>query len=350
MRWIYGLLVMVGCAEQPETVARIGVPECPDLGCGLNGAWLGVDLPFRELDLGTGNDPRTRATNDSGLRIEAFRDRLGNPLAIDVVNDDLLGRLGSSTLSGEKLEGAVMTLATTKAPVQRYFLRIDDVTHTGFWTDPSEQLPLYTITYTREGDPAKPENLCEPFEPDPTTLDRGIAARVMVFRGDRYDADYTVTAPSNTTWFNLACTGTALSKLHLLRHTRASRRDGRITSVAERQTVLRMLTADYCGVGHPFTVDGHPLRYTFLQSWQPQTPRFVSSELASIDALWTQDGARCIATPRLADAQPVQALLQDIRDVCGAPVVRCPSQLVPGVSVDAVLTLTGSYAISGNPL
>lgn len=360
MRWIYGLLLVVACAEQPATVARIGVPECPDLGCGLNGAWLGENLPFRELDLGTGNDPSTRIPNDHGLRIESFRDRLGNALAIDVVNDELLGRLGTSALAGVKLEGAVLTLVTAKAPVQRYFLRIEHVTQTGFWTescpenkcDASDRFPLYTITYTREGGPTKAENLCAPFDPDPTTIDRGIEARVIVFRGDRYDADYTVTAPANTTWFNLACTGTAISKLHLLRHTRASRRDTtpvRVTSVAQRQTLLRLLTADYCGVGHPFTTDGHPLRYTFLQTWEPLSPRFVPSELASVDALWTYDAAVCIATPRLADEQPVQALLQDIRDVCGAPVVRCPA-LPAGIDVDAVLTLSGSYAISGNPL
>jgi ADYC domain len=364
MSWIDGvrwsvLFASLGCAEPGAVAARIAPGECPELGCGLNGAWLGVELPFRELDLGTANDPGTRRPNERGLTIESFRDRSGNALAIDVVGDELLGRSGAGAISGPALEGSIITLVTAKVPVARYFLRIERVAQTGFWTEPciaskcapSDRLPLYTITFTKQGDPKKPANLCEPLDPvDPTTAERGIDATVLVFRGDRYTRDYTVSEPAGTSWFNIACAGTAISKLHLLRHTRASSRLARNTSVAQRQAVLRMLTADYCGVGHPFTTDGHPLHYTFRQSWEPQYPRFATRALSSVDALWTDDGARCIGTPRLADEAPVQELLRDIGAVCGDRVIpRCNYPIPAVADVDAILDATGSYAISGNP-
>jgi hypothetical protein len=339
----------IHCTPAPSTTERRAPPQCPELGCGLNGAWLGADLPFRELDL-------AGQPNEAGLKIESFANRDGDPLAIDVVGDQLLGRIGGGVKSGTALEGATLTLVTAKAPVSRYFLRIERVSSTAFWTETCastkcDTVPLYTITFTKQGGPTKPTSICEPLDPD-IDGDPSIDGTAIIFRGDRYTDEYDVDEPPNTSWFNIACAGTATSKLHLLRHTRASRGPDRITSVAQRQAVLRMLTADYCGVGHPFTTDGHPLRYTFRQRWEPLRPRFDESgrTLSSIDALWDADGAICVGTPRLADQQAEDELLREIRAVCGRPVVRCDHPLPDGgADVDAILTRTGAYAISANP-
>jgi hypothetical protein len=258
-------------------------------------------------------------------------------------------------------------------------------------------------------------NLCDPLsEPG-----EAVQGRVTMFRGDQYSepppgafrrpgyrgAGYVVASDPTSTWFNIACEGTAIAKLHLLRHTAASVFDPRAdvptgsdhaipvppgiptgpivhprrtTKVPERQALLKMLTADYCGIGFPFTENGHPLSYTFQQPWQPLFPRtngsavpFRGLDNVSIDALWNQDGAVCLAVPRLSDIEPRARLENRIRMWCPArdrpgpgiedlarpdlfagaigSVRRCG----PGVTLDRwnleLATWTHSYAISANP-
>jgi hypothetical protein len=51
----------------------------------------------------------------------------------------------------------------------------------------------------------------------------------------------------------IACVGEAAAKMKLMDfHPHGNRQ----ASVAERQATLRMITADYCGTGHSFTVNG----------------------------------------------------------------------------------------------
>jgi ADYC domain len=65
--------------------------------------------------------------------------------------------------------------------------------------------------------------------------------------------------------------------MHLMRHTNAGAltADGHIaypTTTAQRQAMLKMLTADYCGTGRSFTVDGQALKYGDSGVWYPATP------------------------------------------------------------------------------
>ena len=118
-----------------------------------------------------------------------------------------------------------------------------------------------------------------------------IKGMAVIFRGDRYDEKAkTVNETGGTdTWFNIACAGTTVAKMHLLRHTWAGNRDGRRpTSENQRQAVLKMLVADYCGNGKPFTVDGHPLVYAYNKAWEPSVD-FTTA--ASLDAVWNASHA-----------------------------------------------------------
>ena len=124
---------------------------------------------------------------------------------------------------------------------------------------------------------------------------------------DRYDARTKTVRETggDDTWFNIACAGTAIAKLHLLRHTWAADRDGaHPTTVDQRQALLKLLAADYCGTGKAFTVEGQPLAYSFDQRWA----RAVDwNGAASVDAVWDANHAVCLRTPRLADRFPVRA-------------------------------------------
>ncbi|HZJ63561.1 MAG TPA: ADYC domain-containing protein [Kofleriaceae bacterium] len=394
--------------------------DCPRLGCGLNGSWLGENLPFRDLDRGPDRrSPQGRQANQAHLVIESFKKKNGDELGIDVDGDDLVGlERGDHELRGEKLIGTVITLApdaSRKASghPEKYFLHIDDVTSTGFWTesctfDPARRCtaadlaPLYTINFVKEGGNEK-GNLCDPL----IAPGEAVQGRVIIFRGDQYrepppgafrrpglyrGPGYVVASDPASTWFNVACEGTAIAKLHLLRHTAASVFDPRpevvatgpivhpprTTRISERQTLLKMLTADYCGIGFPFTENGHPLSYTFQQPWQPLFPRtdgsavpFRGIDNASLDALWNQDGAVCLAVPRLSDTVARTRLENRIRTWCPAGARQAPGiedlarpdlfagaigsvrRCGPGVTLDRwnldLATWTHSYAVSANP-
>ena len=377
--------------------------DCPRLGCGLNGSWLGENLPFRELDRGPDRrSPEGRQANQAHLVIESFKKKNGDDLGIDVDGDDLVGiERGGQELRGEKLIGTVITLApdaSRKASghPEKYFLHIDGVTSTGFWTesctfDPARRcgaadlVPLYTINFVKEGGNEK-GSLCDPL----IAPGEAVQGRVIIFRGDQYSEPppgafrrpgyrgpgYVVASDPASTWFNVACEGTAIAKLHLLRHTAAGA--PRTTRISERQTLLKMLTADYCGIGFPFTENGHPLSYTFQQPWQPLFPRtngsavpFRGIDNASLDALWNQDGAVCLAVPRLSDTVARARLENRIRRWCPAGARPGPGiedltrpdlfagaigsvrRCGPGVTLDRwnldLATWTHSYAVSANP-
>jgi hypothetical protein len=429
-------MVLAGCSgpsgpsgpTSPEATAQLVHEDCPRLGCGLNGSWLGKNLPFRDLDLGP--DPRSpegRHPNQAHLVIESFRKRNGDELGIDVDGDDLVGiergceprdeHLPGTVRRGCRLQdtqliGTVITLApdaSRKASghPEKYFLHIDDVTFTGFWTEPCafdparrctalDLVPLYTIRFVKEGGTEK-GHLCAPL----SRPGEAVQGRVTIFRGDQYSEPppgafrrpgyrgpgYVVASDPDSTWFNIACEGTAIAKLHLLRHTAASQvgRTGpvvhpqRTTTISQRQTLLKMLTADYCGIGFPFTENGHPLSYAFEQRWEPLFPRTNGSAVAfreivhaSIDALWNQDGAVCLAVPRLSavpgrsDTVPRAVLENRIRTWCPArdrPTAALPGLFAgtigsvrrcgPGVTLARwrfdLATLTHSYAVSANP-
>jgi hypothetical protein len=180
----------------------------------------------------------------------------------------------------------------------------------------------------------------------------------LIFTGDRYDADHeTVKLPNqpddqDALWFNIACAGTAIAKMHLLRHTVAGSAPASPPSITQRQAVLKMLAADYCGTGMPlFTRNGHPLQYSFYQpSWvsaPPALPQPTLSNALSLDAIWNQDGAVCINTARLEDESPDIRVVVD--HVCEASRHMVLKQCPPSARYDSAWSWNPlGYAISAN--
>jgi len=183
---------------------------------------------------------------------------------------------------------------------------------TAFWAGPAVSVPTYTLSYTSAAQ-SDPQPLCTANSND-----------AIIFAGDRYDAEHkTVTGTGEETagWFNIACSGTALAKLHLTRHTEASQIVK--TTAVERQAMLKMFTADVCGDGTSFTVHGQPLLWADANHLTA-----FDRPAATLEAVWTERGAVCLDTPRRPE------LAAAIAARCGQ-LPKCTDQR--------------GYVISGNP-
>jgi hypothetical protein len=324
---------------------------CPRDVCGLNGSWLGAGVPFRTLHL-------HGAANSQGLALFGVTDRNGRAMTIDLTGDVLTGQPadGSPPLTGLALTGTSLLLGPLgpSGGAAAYKLTIDSVTSVDFWAqcptcrDPVKQAPHYHFTATSLTDGCRIA-LCDPaLEHRPNV---SIVGTTVMFRGDYYDdATYQVSdapapdrANADGDLFNIACEGTAIYKLYMLRHSAASASStAAITTPPQRTTLLRLLTADYCGRGHPFTVNGVPIQLGTDPAMSPyQVTPASGYDLAfggAIDAQWTPDGAACLGTPRLSRYMDPAVLLRQIHAVCTP--TPCPPPIPP---------IPPIYATSANP-
>jgi hypothetical protein len=225
-------------------------------------------------------------------------------MRLSVTGDKVAGILpDGSPVTGDGLIDAKIWFSVHKKPADRW-LRIVREAHVPFMV-PS--FPTHAPAYDfMAGLAATGEEV--PF--CSSTLDPEAAAvqgTAVVYRGDRYDVDTgeVITVTESDTWVNIACIGTATSKLHRMRYTTAGSDATHTSTQKERQAMLRMLRADYCGTGTPFTTDGHPLYWLERNgwfrnpAWTPSGPYTADVAIASIDAIWNSDGAACLSLPRL---------------------------------------------------
>ena len=345
------------CDARPK-LAPVAMPDlasltsgCPANVCGLNGVWLGAGVAFRELHLNGG-------PNAQGLSILDFQDRKNVHLTINVVGDVLQGTTsGGIVLTGSALDGARLFLGPPDG-VATYIVTITTVSTEPSWTacdpatstacvEPIREMPIYEFGAVSVSDSCQVE-VCRPgLAPD---YPGGLVGRAVIFRGDYYDdATYTVSGQPppdrgnlDNDLFNIACSGTSIYKLHRMRHTAASASPSFTTVPPQRTTLLRLLAADYCGIGHPFTQDGVELQLGFGNG--PYDVTLASGyrlSSTSIDGQWNAGGARCIGTPRLARAMTpdvAKAFVQEIHDTCPARPFGCGST-----------RLATDYATSANP-
>jgi hypothetical protein len=204
-------------------------------------------------------------------------------------------------------------------------------------------------------------------DPSVTEQDDGIAGTAVIFTGDVYDegpggvrirTDEQLSLDEQKE-FQIACYGTAISKLHFLRHTTAAQKgvpaQARIDR-DRRQSMLQLITGDYCATGVYHTLNGLPLRLSFDRS--PLEAMFDDVGLSgaqSVDALWstTGQGATCLGTPRLlmATGKPAQELRDEINSDCAnAPNAPNPLPLCDAVALQNAKggTFGADYAISAN--
>ena len=336
------VLALVGCGLDPVDDLAVGQSElaaCPKFGCGGDNSPIISGAYFHDLN-------RAGLPNDVGIRIAGFRDQWGNPYALRVSHGRISGVAGNVVISGQQLVGAQIVVTLAGA---RYSITIEEVITVPYWVASAAKLEAYKLSYYDWRTPLRIVPLCsnpQPESPDNLTMANGLAFYTLVFEGDRIDDLYKTVAPDSTgQWFNLGCAGSAPAKMALTGHTYAAQFDKLVTTVAERQTILKMFTADYCNDGTPYTVAGQPLTWADGNKWMQMLP-----DVTTLEARWTPDGAACVGVPRAAvpntpaaAAFPTIKSAADITTLCkntsGKDVPACD---------DTTLALDGFHLASAN--
>jgi hypothetical protein len=305
---VCALVLAMGCASEAVSVdeAEIGgngggVP-CPDWGCGINSPMLDNSF-FHELNL-------DGIRNLEGYSLVGARKGLAS-YDLGVVNARLIARLrpgsvGATVLVGDALEGLQIALHRRDPATgteRDWTMSVDAVSRVVEFraVPPGGATPPPIETYRFFVAPvgsAYGAFLCQYGELlyDDTGPRKMAQHTAVVYEGERINARRKYISPTlNNRWFNIGCAESAVAKLHLHGHTQAASAAGFSTTIAERQTMLKMLTGDYCGTGTPFTVAGQALdweddRHTMVL---PLTIPKVT------EARWTASGAACLETPRV---------------------------------------------------
>lgn len=303
------LPLFAGCLESPDlSVETSAISSCPKWGCNENSPLMDIVGYFHELH--PGGIPNAQEMSVLDYRFEpdgkVYHPRLvdGARLVVDYFDAPTNQTV---TFSGHELEGGWFEI---QSPSGIHKLIVEHVTPQSesavtFWVGATTRIETYRLTYLNPGDSlgGKKQELCNHAPPQDKsgTVGEGTwlnAYEAFFFTGDRYDADHKlVTAIDDTSgFFNIACAGSALAKIHLNRHTSLGSPGpgGVIPSQARRQAMLKMYVSDVCGTGSAWTLKGTPLRFSDSAGWfhLPAIP-------LQHEAYWRENGATCLDEHRL---------------------------------------------------
>lgn len=282
---ILALVMLGGCAadEPSESSTVQALAGCDPLVCPGNSNLLGVLGPYELDETGVQFSPR-------GYRIAGMWHGAAAVSDLDVPGAALEATTGAGLLSGPGLIGLRLRIEHSSGGA--FELQIDGylTAKVPYYVGGPNEIEGYHVVYRMAGE-RETHELC-PYE---TYNDAGVPGTWAVFwKGDRYDPDTGLITASNAgvgPWFNISCAGEATIKM--LR----ARTGGAVapaSPVAQRQATLNMFTAAYCGpTGQRYTKLGVPLAWSDLSG--PSAIGAVSSR----EAVWNEDGAVCLDTPRL---------------------------------------------------
>lgn len=355
---LVALVLGAGCATgdldgstEPKTDhVEQGLIQCPPYMCGTNSPQI-AEFGFWDLNLPPALGVPGVA-NNVGLQLVGFVQ--GGQLYLPRVT---AGRLTATSAGGVTLAGAALINGWfyLRNGSRIFQIRITDVSSVASWAIPSSggtpMLEDYKLDWAEFANGAwgRFRDMCN-NPPDRESSDlltmTGLNLyRTLLFEGDRIDALHKRDTAVDTTWFNLGCAGSALAKMALTGHTEASRVAGTFnTTLAERQTMLKMLAADYCGDGTAFTVAGQPLNWSDDRG----TMKLSAAPLV-LESRWNANGAVCLDKPRV-DAHWTQLGW----DTFGANVYAqvqawCPSRMPPPCA-DGSFNNDGYHLLTATPL
>jgi len=356
-----------GMGADPEwpavdaAITNVALDDCPEFGCGGDNSPLINGTYFHELNM---TSTRARRIPIEGAALVDFTktdEALKKPIhyTLHVEHGRITGtKLFAPTLSGQDLVGAQLVVAIDG---KEYAVRIEQVSTVGYWASttgtPTPTIETYRLDYEllESKTPAWQDLCSNPPGHESRDSMGGHEHDVVVFEGDRIDAaTRTVTIDSSGQWFNLGCAGGTLAKMALTGHTIPAIDAGFVTTRAERQTIVKLFSADYCGDGTAFTVAGQPLRWAddhatmlFLPQGGFPTPA------TTLEARWTEHGAACLGVPRAAVMNsPASAVFPDpgFSNVRSEIVAWCASvgHVIPDCA-DPTLGTDGYHLVSVNP-
>ncbi|MFT3699393.1 MAG: ADYC domain-containing protein [Kofleriaceae bacterium] len=295
------LMMLVGCAVEPVTDSetddlKLGGSACSDWMCGTNSPVMD-GLGFHHLYTLPYGKPE-----EHGFGITAMQLSNGHQATLRVIDGKMQATDLTSpypVIKNSGLESSHITLHNYATNTD-YDLEIEKVSNAGYWAKPLNgthpNLEAYQILWKHSAIRESYQYLC----PNTITASDGMGLYTylaVVYEGDFLDAVNKVDRYVDTGQFNLGCAGSTVSKLALTGHTLAAIQDGFSTTIDERTTMIKMLSADYCGNGTPFTVAGEPLY------WADDKGTMNPLGSGVTEAMWTKDGAACLDTPRI-EAHP----------------------------------------------
>ncbi len=351
----------VGCVAGDVDEPRMGAIQqdfqlCDGWLCGTNSPQI-AEFGFWELNLptmlGTLGLP-----NNVGMQVVGFVQ--SNVLYLPrVYRGRLTAVRGATMLSGSALIGGYFYLRNGS---RSFALKVSAIGSADSWAQPASGTPHVMLeSYQLDwgefagGVVERFQNACphppSRENPDSLTMIGSLSFQTLLFEGDRIDPNGKRDTGVDTTWFNLGCAGSALAKMALTGHTQAALDANTfVTTLAERQTMLKMLAADYCGDGFPFTVPGQPL------NWEDDHGTMKLAALLAqppqpllLEARWKETGAVCLDKPRV-DAHPTTLSTQTFgMDVYDQVKNHCPS-VMPPLCADGSFVLDGYHLLSATPL
>jgi hypothetical protein len=265
------------------------ISTCGAWRCGFNAAELnGRSLQSLHLQ---------GQANPDGVRIVGF---LPPPLALlggytlTVENDEFVAkRLLGPKLRGAQLIGSIILVQLPIGlPVPVTIAGYQEVPS---WADGGAPIGAYTLLVLDATTLLK-KNVCTGSLLDP------LLAAVTVLGGETYDDATKTVQPNRAGWFTLACAGSAAAKMKLMGYGPQSEFDGsgHPSTVAQRQATLKMITADYCGGGHSYTANGTPVVWNNGAGSVDSSAWHIPGD---VEAVWNHNGAVCLDSTRLAEAE-----------------------------------------------
>jgi hypothetical protein len=345
----------LGGATEPTHEIQQSLIQCPPYMCGTNSPQI-AQFGFWDLNLppalGTAGQ-----VNNVGLQVLGFVQN--NQLYLPRV---IAGRLTAVNSGGMIAGPALVNGWFYLRNAGRIFqLRITEVGSVSSWAmEPNGVVPVledYRLDWAEfaNGSWGRFRDMCNnPPSRESSeilTMTGPHIYRTLLFEGDRIDGPKKLDNGVDTTWFNLGCAGSALAKMALTGHTEASRVAGTFdTTLAERQTMLKMLAADYCGDGTAFTVAGQPLNWSDDKGTMKLAALMVNPpQPLALESRWNEFGPVCLDKPRV-DAHWTQLGWNTFgADVYDQAKAWCPTRFPPPCA-DSSFANDGYHLLSATPL
>ncbi len=251
--------------------------------CYLNSATVN-DALITELNL-------DGAENAGGVRlVDIYDPGTGKHYRpdMDTATDSLRARnnKGAIVLSGEQMLGKVLSLSTANGAVS---LRITEVdTAVPSWSTGGAPTVVYRMRYNDS------QGVTQPICVNTSDANKDM---VTLIYGETYDRETNEIIPSQARWFTIACVAEAAYKMKMMDcHPEGQRH----ADLEQRRTTLRMITADYCGDGTPYTESGTTVAWRNADGTiSPEVPE------NRLEAKWGPDGAICLDDPRIVAPEDV---------------------------------------------
>jgi ADYC domain len=206
---------------------------------------------------------------------------------ISLNGSTLSGIAGGKSVSGATLSGALLNGVLSNGGTLH--LRVDAVAQD---VAPNDDVTLYSVSY--QGSSGAWYPLCGNDA-------SGSAVPAVALAGTWDDSQGTSTGgdwSASSTQFTFGCRSAALGKCVELGYKPWATENG-VSLRRYHQACTRMIRADYCGDGTPWTTNGRRVNLYDSIGVQSDTQNWL------FEAEWTDAGARCISTMRVIDLKNV---------------------------------------------